>query len=103
MVENWHAGIYWPPKPRAAFHALSEEDQALLADFMEVQRLELEVSGGGEKEGLAAVWKTGWAVAWDIRLKPQLRKPRRGPRMAPQTATLGSNYRIEVLEVWKLS
>jgi hypothetical protein len=101
MTEE-HATIYWPSKPEAEYYDLSEASQKRLSEFLEVQRMVLELTGGGNKQGLSAEWEPGLAVAWDIELRPKFRKAR--PRWTPPfPATLGGHYRIKVLKIWKLS
>lgn len=100
MAEG-HAGIYLGGDAEKAFYRLTEDRQRRLADFLEKERARLEASGGGSKEGCAAEWEPGFAVYWDINLKPEYRK--RGRKAPPMPAKLGAAYRIEVLEIRKLS
>jgi len=101
MAEE-HAGIYLGSDAEKAFYRLTEDRQERLAAFLETERAKLEASGGS-KEGCAAQWESGWAVYWDINLKPEYRKPGRGRKAPPMSAKLGAAYRIEVLEIRKLS
>jgi hypothetical protein len=94
-----HAGIYLVKDAENAFKALPKRDRRLLADFLNDQLDELDRTGGGEKEGCAAEWKPGWGVFWDVKLRP--RYLRSGTSSA--RPTLGSAYRIEVLEICSLS
>jgi hypothetical protein len=97
MTEE-HAGIYWPEEPEDQFYRLPEESQARLTDFLDGQLEELQASGGGDQEGLSYEWEPGYAVYWDIKLRPKDGKAGRKAAWG----TLGSHYRIEVLEIRKL-
>lgn len=97
-----HAGVYYHPKAQAQYFKLPEESQDRLSDFLERKRQMLEVSGGGNHEGLAAEWEPGHFVFWDINLQPQYRKRSRrkvGESSPPLAHALGSYYWIEVLEI----
>jgi|HubBroStandDraft_1064217.scaffolds.fasta_scaffold630250_1 hypothetical protein len=102
MAEE-RAGIYFPRKMRKAFCALPEASQERLRVFLVGQREQLETFGGGRKEGCAGEWEPGFVVYWDVNLKPQYRTARRKAVGASGLKTLGSLYRIEILEIRRLS
>lgn len=95
MTEE-RAGIYLGPKAKKAFMALTEPQKQRLAAFLELRRFILERSGGGHKEGCSGIWERGQAVYWDVELKPQ--SPAVSTEPEPY-GTLGSHYRIVVLEI----
>jgi hypothetical protein len=101
--EDPHSGVYYHPKAQAQYDKLPDESQDRLSAFLEVERQQLEASGGGNREGLAAEWEPGRIVYLDISLQPQYRgKPtRRKVRGSPlpPPSTFGSYYWIEVLEI----
>ena len=98
-----HAGIYLADEVADAFAEMPEERRLRLRDFLEGERLKLEQTGGGRKEGLAFEWEPGYAVYWDINLKPEYRATGKRRKAPPLPAKLGAAYRIEVLEIRKLS
>jgi hypothetical protein len=98
-----YAEICWPEKPQAEFYDLTKKSQDRLSAFLEKQRVALERSGGGNQEGFAWEWEPGFAVYWDIKLKPQFRETGGRPALSTSRAKQGRHYRIEVLEIRKLS
>jgi hypothetical protein len=101
--QDMHAGIFWADSAKDEFYALSEEEQKLLSDFLEGQRAALEATGGGERQGLTAVWSGDRIVTWDVRLKPKFRKSKLiAKQIAAKQEPLGAFYRLEVLRIWKL-
>jgi hypothetical protein len=97
-----YAGIYLIDEAEKAFYRLPEERQEQLAAFLEQERVKLEASGGGNKEGCAAEWAPGFAVYWSVNLKPEYRKQKRGHKAAKLPDKLGAAYRIEVLEIRRI-
>jgi hypothetical protein len=98
-----HAGIYYHPAAEEQYFKMSDASQARLSAFLETKRAALEASGGGNQEGFKAEWEPGRVVYWDIKLRP--RPHERGaepdPAPAPKRRSLGTYYRIEVLEIHK--
>ena len=88
-------GIYFAPRAQKALLALPLADRRLLADFLNAQLAELNLKGGGAKEGCVGIWKTDWVVSWDVELKPT------PPRNRPER--LGGYYRIVVHVIKRLS
>ena len=97
------AGIYFPRKMREAFCALPEASQERLREFLVAQRTQLETFGGGRKEGCAWEWEPGFVVYWDVNLKPQYRTARGKATGSSGPRKLGSLYRLEILEIRRLS
>jgi hypothetical protein len=102
MAEE-HAGIYLAKGADDAFYELPEARRLRLRDFLEGERIKLESTGGGRKEGLAFEWEPGYAVYWDINLKPEYRATGTKLKTSPSPTKLGTAYLIEVLEIRKLS
>lgn len=97
------AGIYLTEEAQDAFFRMPEERQKRLAAFLNRQREFLKSTGGGRKEGLACEWEPGYAVFWDINLKPEYQAQGSKRKAPPLPRRLGAAYRIEVLEIRKIS
>ena len=93
----------WRKVRPTRFTSCREQDDYGFANFLEGERIKLESTGGGRKEGLAFEREPGYAVYWDINLKPEYRATGTKLKTPPSPTKLGAAYRIEVLEIRKLS